>query len=109
MCQKTNRGRQLVMVVTAIGKFVGDPLGSVDFYFLSAFQKSFRYFCLFFSPIFVCLFVYSNGESPDGDFTPDSHKYDDRLKSLGNIQTYRSVLLVLVFFFWFYFKLLICK
>ncbi|KAG4072416.1 hypothetical protein HA402_004348 [Bradysia odoriphaga] len=28
----------------------------------------------------------SNGESPDGDYTPDSHKF----KSLGNVQTYRE-------------------
>lgn len=51
----------------------------------------FRYFFCF------CLFVYSNGESPDGDFTPDIHKSDDKLKSLGNVQTYRLVLLFLVF------------
>lgn len=34
----------------------------------------------------------SNEASPDGDHTPESQKSDEKLKSLGNIQTYRLVI-----------------
>lgn len=86
VCQKMNRERQLVMVVV-----IGESLIEVGtFRFLFQLSHLKRHVSLFFC---FCLFVCSNGESPDGDFTPDSHKSDDKLKSLGNVQTYRSVLL----------------
>lgn len=38
----------------------------------------------------ILCFFYSTDDSPDGDYTPDSQKSDEKLKSLGNVQTYRE-------------------
>lgn len=57
----------------------------------------------YFSIIIFIHFAYSTDASPNGDHTPESQKSGDRLKSfLGNIQTYRLVI-VPSFFIFLYF------
>lgn len=50
-----------------------------------------RYFCLYQRGIlpFLNRLRFSNDDSPDGDYSPDSQRSDEKLKSLGNVQTYR--------------------
>lgn len=55
-----------------------------------------RYFCFYQRKNF-CIFKlssvwHSNDDSPDGDYSPDSQRSDEKLKSLGNVQTYRYLI-----------------
>lgn len=83
------------------------PMYIVQTYYLCFIISSVLFMYLFhlFIFIFFILFVpdfmlykYSNDVSPDGDYTPESQKSEDKLKLLGNIQTYRLVIFDLVIF-----------